>query len=200
MKMTKNEVYNWLFQYNINDFYVKKDLTVDVLGSVDISSQSLIEIPIQFGEVSGNFNCDNNLLTSFQGMPTEIGLALYASNNLISSFEGFPKYIGTSARLLSNEITHLIKLDTKIEKNLYLDYNSIKSLNDFNGGFGRFLIHNVENELKMIEELMPYYTDFDNNLYQLKVDISEFKDILLHLELNKKINKNPVGLSKKKKV
>jgi hypothetical protein len=41
------------------------DGTVDVNGDVNLFNRKLSKIPLKFGRVTGNFNCQNNNLTKF---------------------------------------------------------------------------------------------------------------------------------------
>jgi hypothetical protein len=45
---------------------------IDVEGSVDMSYMYLTNIPVKFGEVTGDFNCSGNQLTSMVGAPQSV--------------------------------------------------------------------------------------------------------------------------------
>ena len=55
MYKTRKDIKNWLKEMKIKNHVINEDLTVDVKGNVDISSQYLKEIPIRFGIVNGFF-------------------------------------------------------------------------------------------------------------------------------------------------
>lgn len=63
---TQQEVLNWLISHKVKNFSINEDLTVDVKGTVNIGAQDLIEIPIQFGIVTGSFNCAHAKLISLK--------------------------------------------------------------------------------------------------------------------------------------
>jgi hypothetical protein len=73
---------------------IHPDGTVDVKGNVDISKQELTEIPVQFGIVSGKFNCEYNKLTSLQGAPREVVGSFYCYGNKLESLQGAPREVG----------------------------------------------------------------------------------------------------------
>ena len=60
MLKTRLEIINWLDRYNIQYCTINEDLTVDVEGDVNLSKKGLNFIPVQFGRVSGNFDCSDN--------------------------------------------------------------------------------------------------------------------------------------------
>jgi len=56
--------------------------TLDVIGNVYIFNRGYKEMPIQFGEVTGDFKCYNNKLTSLKNFPIEVGGKIDCSGNL----------------------------------------------------------------------------------------------------------------------
>ena len=63
------EIEKWLKEMMVTNYTIHESGVVDVDGDVNISNKNLTEIPVQFGEVWGNFNCSENNLTSLEGMP-----------------------------------------------------------------------------------------------------------------------------------
>lgn len=53
--------------YGIENYRINKDGTVDVDSDVNLSHKELMELPLKFGKVTGNFNCNDNLLTTLEG-------------------------------------------------------------------------------------------------------------------------------------
>ena len=66
--------------YGIKNYTINNGL-VDVDASVDLSYIRLTKLPLQFGKVTGNFNCGNNKLTSLEGAPQSVGGDFYCDNN-----------------------------------------------------------------------------------------------------------------------
>jgi hypothetical protein len=58
---------------------------------------------LEFGEVSENFRCENNSITSLKGSPVEVGLGFYCYNNRITSLEGGPEKVGKNYDCDPNE-------------------------------------------------------------------------------------------------
>ena len=51
-------------QYNIENYTVNDDGSIDVNGDVFLDNKGLTELPLSFNKVTGYFSCSNNKLTS----------------------------------------------------------------------------------------------------------------------------------------
>ena len=71
---------------------INDDRTIDVDGSVRFpeSSSYLIELPMQFNKVSGDFNCSGLNLITLKGVPVEVGGTFDCSYNRLTSLEFAP--------------------------------------------------------------------------------------------------------------
>ena len=87
--MDRIGVESWLKSYEIENYTINEDLSVDVEGNVDLILNSLKVLPIQFRKVSGNFDCYNNKLTSLLGCPVSVGGNFYCGANEICESELF---------------------------------------------------------------------------------------------------------------
>jgi hypothetical protein len=80
---------NWLIddidsicsEYKITNYTINEDGTIDVNGDVNLSYKGLTELPLEFRNVTGNFSCHSNLLTSLEGCPKSVGGDFYCDNN-----------------------------------------------------------------------------------------------------------------------
>jgi hypothetical protein len=81
-------------QYNIINYTVNPDGSIDVDGDVDLSFNDLTELPLRFNKVTGNFNCGVNNLTSLKGSPKWVGGYFSCSYNRLPSLEFSPDYVG----------------------------------------------------------------------------------------------------------
>ena len=84
-------------KYNIKNYTIKGDGSIDVDGYVDIVSESelgLDKIPLKFGKVSGYFNCYDFNLLSLEGCPHTVGDGFYCGGNQLTSLQGSPKSLG----------------------------------------------------------------------------------------------------------
>lgn len=71
--ITHEEIYYICKIFNINNYHINSDMSIDVDGDVDISSSRLSFLPLRFNKVNGNFNCSGNYLTSLDGIGTVSG-------------------------------------------------------------------------------------------------------------------------------
>jgi hypothetical protein len=77
-------------KYNIENWTLNEDGSIDVDGDVNIYYKGLNKLPLRFRNVSGYFNCSNNNLTSLEGSPKSIGSGFFCYNNNLISLEGVP--------------------------------------------------------------------------------------------------------------
>ena len=64
-------------------------------GNFVCRNQKLTDfLGIRFGEVKGDFYCDNNQLHSLVGAPLTVGGSFYCDNNQFHSLEGAPLTVG----------------------------------------------------------------------------------------------------------
>ena len=87
MLQSKSEIAKWLDKYNIKNYTINDDLTVDVAGHVFLDNKGLATIPIQFGQVGGNFWCNNNKLKSLEGCPNVIRGGFYCADKFKNDIE-----------------------------------------------------------------------------------------------------------------
>src|SRR5271157_3837433 len=79
------QIIKWLDTYEIDNYVINDDLTIDVKGSVSLSFKKLTKFPdfIKFNQVSGSFSCYHNQLTSLVGCPSSVGNSFSCSNNIV---------------------------------------------------------------------------------------------------------------------
>ena len=88
----KQRIIDWLESMEIKNYIVNNDLTVDVNGEVILSNKNLLEIPVQFGVVMGNFSVSNNKkLTSLVGSPKKCEIFYCNDCDSLKSLEFAPK-------------------------------------------------------------------------------------------------------------
>lgn len=139
-----------LDELKVRNYTINDDGKVDVDGDVDISSRSLTEIPVQFGNVTGYFFCHNNLLTSLVGSPRKVGKSYHCTDNRITNLEGSPDYVGGYFDCGRNRIVNLKGCPTHIRSSFACTFNKLESLQNAPERIdGSFWCYN--NELKSLE-------------------------------------------------
>jgi hypothetical protein len=91
-------------QYDIKNYTINPDGSIDVNGDVNLSGYDLSEIPLTFNKVSGNFFCSYNQLTSLKGSPRWVGSSFYCRYNRLTSLEFSPDYVGGDFRCIDNDL------------------------------------------------------------------------------------------------
>jgi len=67
---------------------------VDVAGSVKIFHK-MPSIPVQFRNVTGDFDCRECNLQNLEGCPTSVGGDFFCSHNQLKNVEGLPTSVGS---------------------------------------------------------------------------------------------------------
>jgi len=95
--------------------------TVKVIGDVKLFNLNLTKLPINFTEVSGNFLCEYNQLTTLEGAPTKVGRDFYCSHNQLTSLVGAPTKVGMDFYCLNNPLKSVEGKPEFIGGELYID-------------------------------------------------------------------------------
>ena len=105
-------------KYNIENYTINGDGSIDVNGDVDLYNCNLTELPLIFNKVYGYFNCGVNRLTSLKGSPIWVGGFFSCEDNKLTSLEFSPDYVGGSFDCSSNDLTDNY-CDTEIGGDFY---------------------------------------------------------------------------------
>lgn len=114
--MTEQEIHNICKEYNITNYTINPDGSIDVDGNVDLSYMDLTEIPLKFNKVSGSFYCHDNQLKSLVGGPKEVGRNFDCYNNQLTSLERSPIELGGSFYCYKNQLTSLEGYNVEYDK------------------------------------------------------------------------------------
>ena len=88
-------IFLWLKSYNVENYTINDDLSVDVAGDVNLSGMGLSSIPIKFGIVVGNFNCNYNRLSSLESCLISVCGNFNCSYNNLQNLIGCPDMVGS---------------------------------------------------------------------------------------------------------
>ena len=94
-------------KYNIRNYSINPDLSIDVEGSVDLSDLKLKSLPLRFSRVGGHFSCCFDQLTTLEGSPREVVRTFNCSYNNLTTLEGGPREVGGYFDCTSNRLTTL---------------------------------------------------------------------------------------------
>ena len=115
-----SEIDNICNHYNIRNYTINSDGTIDVDGSVNFSNKKLRKIPLKFNKVSGSFYCYENELTSLEGCPNYVGSVFSCGFNELTSLDGCPKEVGERIFFNGNPISRIVYLFDGVR--IYLEY------------------------------------------------------------------------------
>ncbi len=101
---TMETIHDICKKYNIKNYTVNGDGSIDVNGNVNLSGRELTEFPLIFNKVMGDFHCGMNNLTSLKGCPRWIGGYFICSNNDLTSLKFSPEYVGLWVDCFNNDL------------------------------------------------------------------------------------------------
>ena len=128
MPTSKQEVEAILNRYDITNYIINNDLSVDVDGDVNLYNQNLTNIPAKFGNVSGYFDCSYNQLSSLRGALREVGGGFYCTSNKLTSLEGSPREVGGNFWCNKNSLASLKGAPREVGGNFDCSDNKITAL------------------------------------------------------------------------
>jgi hypothetical protein len=135
-------------QYDIKNYTINDDGSIDVNGEVNLYKKGLTELPLTFNKVNGYFDCGNNILTSLKGSPRWVGSSFYCNWNRLTSLEFGPEYVGSDFSCNNNNLTNNY-CDTEIggrffttlnQDGMIFDYNEITNYNEWRKMYKRKMI------------------------------------------------------------
>ena len=79
-----NSIQDICKQYNIKNYTINPDGSIDVDGDVSLNYKNLTELPLRFNKVTGYFYCRFNQLTTLKGSPRWVGGSFYCNYNQLT--------------------------------------------------------------------------------------------------------------------
>jgi len=138
-KEEKDRIDSICKKYNIFNYSINSDGTIDVDGDVNLTKKELTDLPLSFNKVSGDFYCNGNQLTSLKGCPHEVGGTFYGQSNNLVNLDWGPKLVRNSFFCSYNQLTSLKGSPDIINVDFYCHRNILTSLeggpNSVNGNF-----------------------------------------------------------------
>lgn len=166
--LKKEDIINWLNEYEIKNYIINEDLTVDA-EIVSLYDKNLKDIPVKFNKVL-KFYCSNNYLTNLNNMPNECYLIDFSHNNI-------------------NDISQIPKKVVEIHAN----NNNIQDISPLKNISNKVKVINLtKNNITQISSL-PEFKNInynDNHLYLSHNNITSLENIPNKLFANLYINNN----------
>ena len=115
-------------KYNITNYTINPDGSIDVNNNVDLSEENLTKLPLKFNKVIGYFTCSRNKLATLEGSPKEVGMDFYCDSNKLTTLEGCPKEVSRDFICAYNQLITLEGGPTKVGGNFSCSDNQLTSL------------------------------------------------------------------------
>ena len=122
-----NDIHSICEKYNITNYTINVDGSIDVNDNVNLHSRKLIKLPLKFRNVTGHFDCCNNQLTSLEGSPRYVR-DFYCHQNKLTSLEGGPIRINGDFDCYHNGLTTLKNAPKEISGSFDCSNNQLTSL------------------------------------------------------------------------
>ena len=119
----KAAIIKWLTSVGVKNYTIRDDGIVDIDGDVSLQLRDETSIPFQFGQVSGDFVCGHNNLTSLVGAPQSVGRNFYCHNNKLPSLVGAPQFVGRGFYCHDNNLTSLTGAPQSVSGYFYCSGN-----------------------------------------------------------------------------
>jgi len=128
---TREEVIQVCKRYDIKNYTISDDLSIDVDGNVNLTSNGLEYLPLKFNYVGGGFSCSNNRLKTLEGGPQTVNGNFYCNNNKLETLEDCPQTVNGNFNCHSNLLKTLEGGLQTVGGYFYCTDNKLKDLEYF---------------------------------------------------------------------
>ena len=133
--------------YNIIDYTINEDQSIDVDGDVWLSNLDIQELPVVFNVVTGSFYISDNGLTTLKGSPKWVEGSFSCFNNRLTTLRYSPIYIGTHFNCRNNNLRSIFGGPRSVGGNFYCDNTMSEDMLIVMDGF---MIPDYEKHIKMV--------------------------------------------------
>lgn len=127
--INKDEVENRCLFYDIQNYSINDDLTIDIHGDFDLSDTGVVDVFfVKFNKVEGSFNVSGNYLKTLEGwFPKEVSGFIEISKNNLTDLKGSPKISNGSFYCQDNDLKTLKGCPEEIRGTFDVSYNELES-------------------------------------------------------------------------
>jgi hypothetical protein len=102
---------------------------VSIEGDITVRDEcELSQLPVNFENITGNFNLTHNHLTTLYGSPSTVGGGFFCSNGKLTSLQGGPDYVKGGFSCSHNKLTSLQGGPSFVGGGMSCASNPLKSL------------------------------------------------------------------------
>jgi len=162
-------------KYDIDNYTINSDGTVDVDDNVNLTSKKLTKLPLKFGNVTGYFNCGYNNLISLEGCPQSVSGTFNCSYNKLTTLKDCPQSVSGTFNCSYNKLTSLEFCPQSVA-NFDCISNMLKTLEFCPQSVGGYLDcqHNQLTTLEFFPKSTGGYFDFGYNQIKDMYGFPEF--------------------------
>ena len=128
---TREEVIQVCEKYEIENYTINDDLSIDVDDNVHLGFKMLEYLPLKFNYVSGGFGCYENKLISLEGSPQILDGSFLCFENELKSLEGSPSVVNGNFICYENELESLEGCPQILDGDFSCSDNKLKDLEHF---------------------------------------------------------------------
>ena len=125
--MTEKEINYVCKKYDIKNYTINSDMSIDVDSNVYLYLANLHELPLNFNRVNGIFDCGFNYLKSLKGAPNYLSSIFSCNSNELESFQYCPES-DTNAYFFQNNNIRTFDYFPNIKAGISLRYNPVDEL------------------------------------------------------------------------
>lgn len=115
-KREKDRIDSICEKYNITDYTINSDGSIDSNQHIDFVPFLITEIPLTFRNVYGSFYCNSTEITSLVGCPILVKGDFFCGYSNLTSLVGAPATIGGNFSCVKTDITNLVGFPAKVGK------------------------------------------------------------------------------------
>ena len=104
---TRDGVIELCREYEIENYTINDDLSIDTDGSIDLSELPLDYLPLRFNYIGNSFECDASGLKTLEGCPKTVEGNFSCSHNNLETLKGSPQTVGGDFNCSGNEFLSL---------------------------------------------------------------------------------------------
>jgi hypothetical protein len=147
-------------EYSIENYSIENGL-LNVDGDVYLNGYNLRELPLNFGKITGHFDCSLNKLTSLKGAPSRVGGDFKCYTNKLKSLKGAPSKVDGNFDCGENILTSLAGAPSEVGGNFDCSLNQLTSLNGAPSEVDGSFICSFNPDLNTLNGSPKYITNLD---------------------------------------
>lgn len=178
-------------EYEIENYSINSDGSVDVVGNVILTGMYIPHLPLRFGNVTGYFKCNSNMLSTLSGCPHTVGSYFDCQNNKLTTLEGSPLIVGDDYYCNDNQLTSLVGGPVTVGGNYDCSYNKLVTLESSPTTIGGYYICNNNSIRSLVGAPATIGYNFDCSSNQIVSTYSGDTDIEVENSINFKLNRLP---------